>query len=507
MTNERTNTSKQRFLSNSRRRLIKAAGVGLSAGLAGCSEGGGGNDTEATTSTGGGGSVTTSSSDSSLEGVTIDFWEIINVQSRSAKESVLNNIKQFEQQTGAKVNHNPTSAGAIAGAKWINSFKNGEYPVVYNGAGFNDGKFITSGFIEPLSTYEDMLPSDLMKNLEWIMPIIKSKQAGFKGDEIFELPIGFLPRNPFVVRRDHLKQAGLDPENDFPPKDYQHLKEVATTLQKDGPGSFGFQVLGAQYDWNDTVWPMNMPMGGIDGNYLTEDWTDTNFDNDVWLTTMQRMQELYLDLGVSNPNTPTMSDEDTAQLMINGQISMSNPEWYNFPTFVDRAESMVKSGKIMWGPAWAGDSGQRASIGYQTMGITRRPKSVDKSKWKKQQEAGVELMKLFFSKEFQRKLPSLMGIMPVRQDVWEDVEKNTLGASKNLMPQTAFEMAKSAKTGLEYYPQLSSIPFEIATPHVQKMLRGDVSPEKAMKQSAKETRNFLQSNPKPPYTIPDRPQY
>jgi ABC-type glycerol-3-phosphate transport system substrate-binding protein len=471
---------------SNRRWFLKSTGAAAAGtALAGCIGGDGGQSNNATTN---------SDDSNDLSGTSVEFWDVLNVQSGAAKNNVADTVEKFQSQTGATVNVNYSGYKQLSGAKWLSSFQRSNYPQVYTGELIFMGRFENGGWIRPFEDWKHLLGEDILSNIEWMMPSLKRgnrwmKKAGLD-HEIYTFPMGFVPRNPISARIDHFEEASLDPKKDFPPKDYDHLIEVATTLQQEGPGKYGFQLFGDPNDWLDVMLPWAYAEGGNKGSYFNEDHTAVNFDNEVWKKSARRANEIFNEHGLSGPQTPSVSDEQVSQLMMQGQVSMSMVEWLNYPEFTNRAPDIVSNGNYQYGEIWSEPSGQPGAIGYYGIGLTKRPEGVDKAKWDRKQKAAVEFLKQFLSKDFQKTLVKTTGMMPVREDVWEEMAIQH-GDKHNFL-SVATSMAKKMEDSHSSHPLFNAVAVNGMSQRMQQMFRGELTPEEACNKAAADANPLLE---------------
>lgn len=450
---------------NIHRRSFLAASAGVLGSLAGCMSG----------STGSGSSTS------------FTYWNEINTNTRAAKETTKKSIKQFESSSDANVKVNFSGYSAVLGAKWLTSFKNGNYPVLYDSVSTWNGQFVKGGWVKPFDEYRDAFDQETIDAIKWIFPLLKTQYRGFEETNLWDVPFGFLAQVPFVVRTDHLEKAGFDPEKDFPPESYDELIDIATTLQRKGPGEYGYQIHGSKFDVTDCMLPQwAVAQGGKQGLFLNEDWSDTNLDTQLWIDTVSKYVDVYRKYNLSNSQTPSSGDEDVVPLMRQGKASMSSTDFLNLPTFMNQATKLMKSGSVKWGASWPGPKNQRAIIQPYTFGVTKKPEKADKGTYEKKQEAAIDFVKRWLSKDFQRNLHENFGLIPVRKDVWGDIKKHKHNGFDAML-----KMTKNADLGWSAHPHSVSIQYTTTAPYIQKALSGDLTPEEACKQAAKDVRSFL----------------
>ncbi len=460
-----------------RRQFLKAAalgGVGASAGCLSSVTGG-----SESGSSGGGGS-----------GNTLEYWEYFHSQSEVAKKLMESSVEEFQQNNDVQMKMNWASWDDINGGKWKNNIQNGNRPVIYDSTNSLDGQFIEPGWVKPVSEYKDRLNDDALQNVQWALDMAGSCYRGFD-ENLYEIPIGMEVGSPFIARADHFEKAGLSIEDDFPPKNYQQLVEVATQLQENGPGDHGFQIYGAQGDVTDealVTWTASE--GGYDGMYLNEDWSDVNYDSDVWRTATKRYVDLYQKHDLSSDKAPTASNEGVAQMLIQGNVSMYQGSTKDFGLFRSRAQKMLEDGKIVFGPSWNGGAGNRGEFFTQCVALMRKPDGVSKDVWSKREDAAIKWINKLLSKDFQKQVPRSLATLPVRKDVWEGLQDDPAMGESNYI-STLQTTVEGMEHGWASHPKMNAIQYNIAGPLFQQAVRGKIGPEEACNKAAKQIRNQI----------------
>jgi maltose-binding protein MalE len=473
-----------------KRGYLKAAGAtgvtGISA-LAGCtgdSSSGSGSPTE------GGGSTEREVSNGSQQfsGTTLSWWNVgWAVIGEVMKNTAQNIIQQVEQETGATIKPNWSSTSALIGPKWQNTFQNGEYPVLFDAVAGWAGPFMDQGYVKPFSEYKHLIDQEALDNMQWILEKMKPVYSGYDG-ELYEIPYMANVIEPFVGRMDHFKQAGLDPEKDFPPKNYEHLIQVAKTLEEDGPANSGYTVYGESSDsFDEQILTWSVAAGGTDGLYLNQDWTEAMMTNDVWQEWGTKYIEVFSKHDIGPRDTPSLSVEAAIPRMANGRISMLNAAALNLPIFKKNMPELINNGTLQWAPSWMGDADYSGKIGGYTMALTRKPERASKQEWENQTKVAAELINYMLQKDVQKKIYNKMGALPVRKDVWDEIKwdrPDNFG--------TAFKnMAETSGPSYGAHPLCLPIIVEIAPPHMQKALRGDTAPRQALNNIASDINSQL----------------
>jgi len=151
---------------------------------------------------------------------------------------------------------------------------------------------------------------------------------------------------------------------------------------------------------------------------------------------------------LSTPETPQSGDEDVVPWMAQGQVSMSQIDFLNEPTLMQRHTELMENGTVKWAPSFGGQSGQRSLVTPFTFGITKPPDGADEAAWEKKQQAAIEFLKVWLSKDFRVELFESYGLLPVHQDVWD-----LLPARTDNSLQSIFTIANESDFGFTAYPQ------------------------------------------------------
>jgi ABC-type glycerol-3-phosphate transport system substrate-binding protein len=455
----------------SRRQYIKAAGGALAASsVAGCLGGGGGG--------------------ANVE--TIQYWDTFNVQSQSARETVERMVSEFEEENDVTVELNLSGFGQMAGSEWITTFEQGEYPVIFTGDQIVAGRFEEAGYIEPFEEWSGQLSSETRDGINWMLDGPIDQAIAWMGEhpdiekQVYTFPVGLVPQDPLQVRVDHMEAAGLDPESDFPPEDYDHLVEVATTLTNDGPGDWGLQLHGHPFDWYTFIEPYTNAMGAHKGEagYFAEDYRSVNYDTDTWLKVVSDTIALYREHEVSGPQTPSIPDEETVPLFLDGKVSMSPIEPMNYPEYLSRAPDLMEAGDIRYGGLWDQPSGMNNAMLTYGLAITSRPDGVDEATWERKQELAVKFAEKWFSSTTQTSLFTDTGFVPVRRDLWERNAEQLPYNDASRAFATLTDMVANKSRGVHTsHPMYITASSDMGS-LMGKGYNGELSPEQVCKQGA-----------------------
>ncbi|MFP8890436.1 ABC transporter substrate-binding protein [Natrialbaceae archaeon A-CW2] len=473
-----------------RRNVLKTTGFGLTtATLAGCIGGDSDDDHNGNGDDVGGNGTNGDDSEPEIEvdltGVDFTYWNAINVQSRAARRASERLTNAFESQTGATIDVSWEGYGNVIGAAWPEAFQRGDYPVLYDSVSQFGGTFVQGDWIYPAEEYLDELPDEIVSNIDWLLDSMRHQYRGLADDTLFEIPFGFSAEIPFIGRMDHFEQAGLNPDDDFPPSNYDELIETASALQNDGPASYGFQIHGDPLDVSTSIVPCwTVARAGEDGLLLNQDMTDTNIDNDVWVETFQDYVDIFREHELSNPGTPAASDEEVVPQMIGEDVAMSQIDFLNQPTLMEQGGSLMDEGTIRWAPSWEGDAGERGIQLPFTLGVTRPPEGVDEDEYAKKQQAAIEFIALMLSEEVQLRMFEDYGLLPVRQDVWE-----LLPERNDRLFESMIAMAEGSSYAWSAHPQITGIMYSWSVPYFQEALQGNMTAQEACETAAAEIRD------------------
>jgi ABC-type glycerol-3-phosphate transport system substrate-binding protein len=347
--------------------------------------------------------------------------------------------------------------------------------------------------VKPLSEYIDRLSDETVEVIEWTFDILSDQVYRlYEGDNlenVYEIPYGLLPREPFVGRRDLFEEAGLSFEDDFHGlEDYNHLIEVAQTLQDESSASFGYPVYGSTYDSTDTqLVPWTVSRGGNDGLYLNEDGTDTNMDNDVWKQTVREYVEVHTEHELSPPNAAQLAWEDVVPMLISGELAIGSIDYLAQGNLEDQASELLETGALQYTTGWEGEAGVNGLLySFPTIGIARKPEGVSEEEWRRKEDAALQFIDSWFTSDFQSGMLNNFGIFPVRQDVWDGLTR-----TESNFVQSGLDMIQQSEHSVAAHPGMAEFFSTIPAPHMQDALNGNITPEEACDNIAEEVRAQL----------------
>lgn len=498
---------KRRVISG-RRKFLKTTAVAGTFALAGCSgSGGGGGDGGSGGGSGGdsggssggssgGDTAGTPNTGGKWEGVEIEFWNRMHFNTQRAEPAIKQAIQNFENDTGATVNVNYASGSALQ--KWLTLIDQGQRPHLMDQPSEGSGPFVDLGVIKPYEEYSRWFSEELRNNISWMMDVVGPMVYGGFDGKAYDLKFSNEGVRTFLVRTDYMEEAGLSPEDDFPPESFEESVQLGRTLQEDSSADYGWQIYGTSGDITDTCtedWPATY--AGIEGRILNEDWTDVNITNDAFIRTYEQFIGLKTENGLSHPDSVSMSDEDATQTLINGSGAMTSVPPATYGDLLNQAPEMVSNGQFKFGTGWKGPSGARGIVGGDGIMLTNPPDDADASEWEEAQEAAIDMMEnyLYFSDFFQERMFQTLGGGPVREDVGEDqilgaVNDTTGYENTNVIEATLRGAFDSEEILIEpQAPMYGAIQYNIMPPQLQQAMQGNKSVEDALTSAAQEARN------------------
>jgi ABC-type glycerol-3-phosphate transport system substrate-binding protein len=486
-----------------RRKFMKLTSVGLGTLLAGCGGDGDGDgdgdggDGDGDGDGGGDGGTTTGDQDMSMSGVSIDYWDVQNVQSQTASENVTEWIQGFQDETGARVQVNKSGYSQMSGQKWVQAWQNENYPVAFNNEDFYFGRIIKTGHILPFDDYKDNINDAAIDGMDWAMDL---KQNAYRFWDIpgetgvINIPFGSGIRNNLTLRTDLMDQAGYGtddiPDTGDAVEDWNQLMEIAKDVQANSDAEWGMHGHGTWPDYNDTMCP---PMAAHDpeaSRFISQDGTEA-YPGDIWTEWTQRFQDMVHKHEISGPQTASISDEEVANMQYAGDVAMSTVEPLNYPTFIRRAPDLMENGDLQLVPYPGGNSGAPGHVGFHDTGLNKKPSNADRQRWDRKLKVGQALMNSLLSDDFQLGYPNSVGWVGIREDLWEDANAkyNESTGYKNAVTS----MLLDAEVTWPYHRFSNAIIFRTIAPYIQQAVNQEITPEEAMSNARSESNEDIQA--------------
>ena len=299
----------------------------------------------------------------------------------------------------------------------------------------------------------------------------KDVEAGRYQGKLYRIPIrsdvGML-----YYREDLLKEAGYEP-----PETFEELLKISQALQKAGLANWGYLWQGHQYEGLAAMFVEVLE--GYGGFWVNSDTLEVGLDRPETLKAIEFLRSTIKE-GVSPPGVTTYQEEETRRLFQSGQAAFLRSWPYVWP-LANEDTSPIK-GKIGIKPMIhaLGKNGG-ACLGGWGLGIAKSSKHPE--------EARIAIQ-YFTSEEAQRRFILQAGYVPSRRELFADPE---IVAKYGHYPQL-LEVVQSAvlRPPIAQYAQAS----DILQRYLSSALTNRLSPERAMKAAANETRRLLEARGK-----------
>ena len=401
-----------------------------------------------------------------LSGVTIDYWNMIGVQNRIVRQISEDIVNAFQQKTGCKVNVTWNGYGDIIGPKYRTNFTGGIKPTVFD----TSSRWVNQ-LREFLHPFNQLVESDwdeeTRSGVEWLFPLNEEENRGFPDkDQIYGLPFNIVMQAPYLIRRDHLEQAGIDFDQNYPIRDTDHYVELCKEIQANAGVPYPTEVYGKIWDFGDTQlngWIRSLSIE--DSDFLNADWTKSNARSEAWKEGCQFYVDVFRKHQLSSPNSPQSTDEETVDQFILGRKSIVHCDILNRGTLLERMPDEMADGTVMWGPHFpitGGTSGSQCFLGPNSFYIV----ADDGPDAEIQRQASWEFIKEWF-------LPDNMIAV---------AKSSGLCANRNLWEQLKGEPDRSIEASIEtigdnpgmWTGHQRSVDFQynLLAPHGQRMLQG-----------------------------------
>lgn len=285
---------------------------------------------------------------------------------------------------------------------------------------------------------------------------------------------GRLYRVPFTsdagllyYRKDLLKQAGFKP-----PETFAELTQISQTLQKKGAADWGFVWQGRQYEGLTAAFVE--VLHGTGGFWINPETSEVGLDKPPAIEAVKLLAKM-IESRVSPPGVISYQEEETRRLFQSGKaVFLRN--WPYVWELANKADSPIR-GKVGLKPMVGFSAGSGgACLGGWGLGISKTTKHLNEA-WR--------VVKFFSSEEAQRKFTLDTGHIPTLRSLYTDPK---IVAKYPHFPQMLKVLEKSVlRPPIPQYAQASDILQRYLSAAFTKRL----SPEKAMKAAADETRRLL----------------
>ena len=266
-------------------------------------------------------------------------------------------------------------------------------------------------------------------------------------------------------RTDWLEKAGYEP-----PETFSELIEISQALQDQNYTEWGYVWQGKQYEGLSAMFVEILE--GFDAFWVDPETLEVGLDQPNAIKAVNFLKST-MEKGVSPPGVTTYSEEPTRRLFQNGETAFLR----NWPYVYGLASESDIAGDFAIKPmphAPQGTSG--ACQGGWGMGIAKSTNHP---------EAAWEVVKYFSKAETQKKYALKTGYVPSRRKLFNDPE---LVEKYSYLPELLNVIENAVlRPPIAQYSQAS----DILQRYLSAAISGTMTPEKAMKAAAKETRTLL----------------
>ncbi len=270
-------------------------------------------------------------------------------------------------------------------------------------------------------------------------------------------------------RKDLLQSAGFNP-----PETFADLVKISKALKEKGKVNWGYVWQGRQYEGLAAMFVEVLQ--GFGGYWVNPDNLEVGLDKPESLKAIAFLKETVKD-GITPEGVTTYQEEETRRIFQNGEAAFLR-NWPYVWALANADDSPIK-GKLAIKPmvGTAGKSGG-ACLGGWGLGI---------AKSSKHPEAAWKAIQYFTSEAAQRKFILQTGFVPSRQSLFTDPQ---IVAKYPHYPELLQVVNKAVlRPPIAQYAQAS----DILQRYLSSALTNGMTPEKAMKAAASETRRLLKT--------------
>jgi multiple sugar transport system substrate-binding protein len=294
----------------------------------------------------------------------------------------------------------------------------------------------------------------------------KDIEAGRYEGRLYRIPVRS-DVGVFYYRQDLLAAAGYQP-----PETFADLLKISQALQKDQKIPLGYLWQGKQYEGLSAMFVEVLE--GFGGFWVNPETREVGLDRPETLQAIEFLRSTIKE-GVSPAGVTTYQEDETLNLFKSGQAAFIRSWPYLWP--IANEESSPIKGKIGIKPmVRAPGKNSGACLGGWGLGIAKSSQHPAEA-WK--------AIQFFTSKEAQKQFIFQAGYVPSRRELFTDPD---VVAKYTHYPQL-LEVGDSAvlRPPLAQYAQVS----DILQRYLSAALTNQMTPEKAMKAAAAETRRLL----------------
>jgi multiple sugar transport system substrate-binding protein len=270
-------------------------------------------------------------------------------------------------------------------------------------------------------------------------------------------------------RTDLLEQAGVKP-----PETFQEMVQIAQTLQKQGKTPWGYLWQGRQYEGVSAMFVEILE--GFGGFWANPQTLQVGLDRPEAIQAVAFLRNLITQ-GISPPGVTTYGEEET-RMLFQGGGSVFLRNWPYVLKLANQEGSKV-TGQVGIKPMIHGQGHTGGScLGGWGLGI---------SKTTKHPEEAWRLVQFMSSQETIKRFVLSTGLIPSYKPLFNDPD--ILAKFPYFPALFAAVQNPALRPPLAQYAQAS----DILQRYLSAAFTGRISPEQAMREAARETRNLLSS--------------
>jgi len=370
-------------------------------------------------------------------------------------------IPAWEEKTGAKVEFVFKGNGFETDKRLVQDFAAGtvDYDVCWDHSSFFS-QYVKADGLEPLDNYFSQ--EDLA---DFIPRLVDAARRDGK--------LWVIPRHYDISCMHFRTDLGIKA-----PETWDEFKATAIDVTKNNAGIFGTQFAGKEEAFTGRFYEVQTAEGG----QLFDDKWEPTFNGKAGVKAATMFAELYA-AGAMPPDMTNFLWEDVAKQWASGLIGMYT-EWFGWYGYFQDPNSSKVAGKFDMARQPKGDGGIHSGwAGHHGFSITKAAK---------EKEAAADLIKFLTSVEG-NEMEAKMGILVSRQSVWDKLIKEAETSSDPLAKKRLELALLEAKEDFKTPPLIAEwIPFSnIFYPIMQKILLGDVDPQKGLDDAASQTRDMM----------------
>ena len=322
-------------------------------------------------------------------------------------------------------------------------------------------KFAAAGWLLPL---DDRITETQLKAF-----LNKDVEGGRYNGKLYRVPFRS-DAGMLYYRTDLLKKAGYNP-----PETFEELVKISQELQEKTEVNWGYLWQGGQYEGLSAMFVEILE--GFGGYWVNPKTKEVGLDQPAAIKAVDFLQNT-IKIGISPPGVTTYKEEETRRIFQNGESIFLRSWPYVWPLANQKTSAV--NGKIGIKPmVHSPNSPSGACLGGWGLGISKSSKHPDAA-WK--------AIQFFTSEEAQRKFILETGFVPSRRYLFTDPK---IVAEYSHYPELLQVVEKAVlRPPIAQYAQTS----DILQRYLSAAISGRMSPEKAMKAAANETRRLLETS-------------